>query len=156
MDTSFSRATSPSSVPESLSRAHMAEQQLRHWQARTWRTVGTVSIAIGLINAFIPLLPTTVFLLVGLWAYGKSDPHLRKRLLAHPRFGAALRRWVDHGQISARAKTGACASIAVSGLITYAVAGSRPVVWFILAGLAGLMAYLVSRPSAQVSLTPTH
>lgn len=48
--------------------AEQAEQQMRCWQARTWRTLGAVSVAIGLVNAFIPLLPTTIFLLIGVWA----------------------------------------------------------------------------------------
>ena len=60
----------------------------RHWRAdwsqpaleRTWRTVGMLSMAVGVINAFIPLLPTTVFLLIGVWAYGKGDPAMRERL----------------------------------------------------------------------------
>ena len=52
-----------------------------------WRALGTVCVAIGVINAFLPLLPTTEFLLIGAWAYGKGAPEMRERLLAHPRFG---------------------------------------------------------------------
>lgn len=128
--------------------AEQAEQQMRCWQARTWRTLGAVSVAIGLVNAFIPLLPTTIFLLIGVWAYGKGDPHMRERLLGHPRFGPSLRRWVEHRQISRRAKVAACAGIAVSGAFTAWLIGPTPVTWAVLAGLAALSLYLVTRPGA--------
>jgi uncharacterized membrane protein YbaN (DUF454 family) len=39
---------------------------------RAWRGFGVVCIAIGLINALVPLLPSTVFLILGAWAYGKG------------------------------------------------------------------------------------
>ena len=35
--------------------------------ARIWRGLGTASVAVGLFNAFIPLLPTTIFLIIGAW-----------------------------------------------------------------------------------------
>ena len=34
------------------------------WRERGWRILGAVSVAIGIINAFIPVLPTTIFLIV--------------------------------------------------------------------------------------------
>ncbi|RZL11696.1 MAG: DUF454 domain-containing protein [Rubrivivax sp.] len=143
------QATPPAaSTAASSSAAEQAEQQLRCWQARTWRTLGAVSVAIGLVNAFIPLLPTTIFLLIGLWAYGKGDPHLRERLLAHPRFGPSLRRWVEHRQISTQAKVAACAGIAASGAITAWSMGLTPLTWVVLAGLAFLSLYLATRPGA--------
>ncbi|RZL03162.1 MAG: DUF454 domain-containing protein [Rubrivivax sp.] len=122
---------------------------LQTWEARTWRALGAASVAIGVINAFIPLLPTTVFLLIGAWAYGKGDPRLRARLLAHPRFGPALERWVEHGQISTRGKIAACIGIGASMAITAWTLGSTPVTWVVDAGLALLILYLLTRPGAQ-------
>jgi len=138
-------ATSGTASPTA---AEQAEQQLRCWQARTWRTLGAVSVAIGLVNAFIPLLPTTIFLLIGVWAYGKGDPRVRERLLAHPRFGPSLRRWVEHRQISTQAKVAACTGIAVSGAITAWSMGFTPLTWAVLGGLAFLSLYLATRPGA--------
>jgi uncharacterized membrane protein YbaN (DUF454 family) len=113
---------------------------------RAWRALGAVSFAIGVINAFIPLLPTTIFLLIGVWAYGKGDPAMRRRLLAHPRFGPGLRRWVQHRQISRRGKWAACLGIAASAAITAALVGMKPVTWLVDAGLVVLMIYLATRP----------
>lgn len=117
------------------------EQALR----RTWRTVGSVCIAIGVVNAFIPLLPTTVFLLMGAWAYGKGDPQMRERLLQHPRFGASLRLWVEQRQISRKGKVAAVAGIMLSAGLAAALAGPRPITWCVVAGLCGLSAWLATR-----------
>lgn len=113
---------------------------------RAWRLLGAACIAIGLINAFIPLLPTTIFLIVGLWAYGKGDPAMRERLMAHPRFGPSLRRWVEHRQISRQGKWAAGIGIALSALLTSTVIGPKPITWAIDAGLIVLIIYLATRP----------
>lgn len=118
---------------------------------RTWRTVGGLCVLIGLVNAFVPVLPSTVFLLMGMWAYGKGDPALRERLLGHPRYGRSLRLWVEQRQITRRGKVAAIAGISVSGAFTAVALGSRPLTWGIGAGLVGLCAYLATRPEPQPS-----
>lgn len=112
---------------------------------RTWRSVGAVFFGIGIFNAFVPVLPTTVFLLIGLWAYGKGDPRMRERLLAHPRFGPSLRLWVEKKQISRKGKVGAIFGIATSAAITAYALGPRPMMWVIVGGLGALCAYLATR-----------
>ncbi|WP_290872736.1 YbaN family protein [Aquabacterium sp.] len=112
---------------------------------RTWRSVGALCFAIGIVNAFIPLLPTTVFLLIGLWAYGKGDPAMRERLLQHPKFGPGLRRWVERREISRKGKVAAVLGITVSACFTAAMIGPKPITWAIVAGLCGLSAWLATR-----------
>jgi uncharacterized membrane protein YbaN (DUF454 family) len=122
---------------------------------RTWKTVGTLCVAIGIVNAFIPLLPTTVFLLIGMWAYGKGDPAMRQRLLDHPRFGPSLRLWVERRQISRKGKVAAVLGIAASATFTAFMIGPRkPVLWFILGGLALLCAYLATRAEPATAPAP--
>jgi uncharacterized membrane protein YbaN (DUF454 family) len=112
---------------------------------RTWRSLGALCFAIGIVNAFIPLLPTTVFLLIGVWAYGKGDPAMRERLLNHPRYGRSLRLWVDKRQISRKGKVGAVMGITLSASFTAAMIGPKPIMWCIVAGLVGLSAWLATR-----------
>lgn len=115
------------------------------WVSTLWRLLGLISVTIGIVNAFIPLLPTTVFLLIGVWAYGKGDPALRERLLHHPRYGHALRLWVHQRQMSRKSKIAACCGIALSASFTAAVIGPKPITWAIVAGLLGLCIYLATR-----------
>ncbi len=111
-----------------------------------WRVLGTVSVAIGVINAFLPLLPTTVFLLIGAWAYGKGAPEWRERLLAHPRFGPPLRHWQNGRCMTRRAKRAALSGMACSFTVTWAALGNVLPVAAIGADLLLLAAYLVQRP----------
>jgi len=112
---------------------------------RTWRSVGSLFFGIGLVNAFLPVMPTTVFLLIGLWAYGKGDPRMRERLLAHPKFGPSLRLWVEKKQISRKGKVAAITGIAASASLTAYALGPRPLMWAIVGGMGVLCAYLASR-----------
>jgi hypothetical protein len=116
------------------------------WRATAWRLLGTVSAAIGIVNAFIPLLPTTVFLLIGAWAWGKGAPQWRDRLLAHPRFGEPLRLWANGRQVSRRGKRMAMLGIATSWLLSAALIGLTTAVLAVGLGLAALAAWLWWRP----------
>ena len=62
-------------------------------------------------------MPTTVFLLIAVWCFGRSSPALRAKLLANPRFGPTLRDWQDHGSISHRAKRAALLGMALGWLL---------------------------------------
>lgn len=127
---------------EPVSGADWSERALQ----RTWRTVGSLCFAIGIVNAFIPLLPTTVFLLIGMWAYGKGDPAMRDRLMNHPRFGPSLRLWVEKRQIKRAGKVGAVTGIAMSAAFTAFMIGPKPIMWAIVTGLMLLSIYLATRP----------
>jgi uncharacterized membrane protein YbaN (DUF454 family) len=93
------------------------------------------------------LLPTTIFLILAAWCFGRASPALRQRLLAHPRFGQALRAWEEHGAVSARGKRAAVLAMALSwGLLTLLL---RDPLASGLAGacMIGVAAYLLTRPS---------
>lgn len=83
--------------------------------------IGCVAVALGVIGIFLPLLPTTPFLLVAVWAFAQSSPRLETWLVTHPRLGPPLRDWRERGAIPARAKV-----IAIT-----AMAASLAYIWFI-------------------------
>lgn len=113
--------------------------------------MGALFFGIGLVNAFLPVMPTTVFLLIGLWAYGKGDPLMRERLLAHPKFGPSLRLWVEKRQISRKGKAAAITGIAASASLTAYALGPRPLMWGIVGGLGLLCTYLATRSEPEAS-----
>jgi uncharacterized protein len=111
--------------------------------------LGVLLVVIGFIGAFLPLLPTTPFLILAAGCFARSSPRLENWLLNHPRFGPVLQNWRAHGAIPRKAKVLAGFGMAVG----YAVFwwSSRPGLP-LAAGVAVIMigaaVYVLSRPSA--------
>lgn len=66
--------------------------------------LGLLFVAHGFIGAFLPVLPTTPFLILAVACFARSSHRLESWLLDHPRFGPALRDWRQRGAISLKAK----------------------------------------------------
>ena len=102
---------------------------------------------LGIVGAFLPLLPTTPFLLIAVWAAPKGSPALHRWLYEHPAFGSALVAWEQKRAVSTRAKLTACVLLVMSWLIMF-VQTSTWVVPAITAVLfVGIAAFLVTRPT---------
>lgn len=114
-----------------------------------WFALAWTAIALGAIGAVLPLMPTTVFLLIALWAGSRASPRFRYRLLRHPRYGPVLRDWHRHGTITPGAKLLACSAMAVSLLIMHLAGTSVSVLISVGACLAVIAAWIVSRPSTM-------
>ena len=82
-----------------------------------WLAVAYLAIGLGVIGAFLPLLPTTPFLLLAAWSAAKGSPALHRWLYEHPQFGGALIAWEQKRAVSTRAKWVACVFMAASWLI---------------------------------------
>lgn len=85
--------------------------------------LGWTCVGLGIIGAFLPLMPTTIFLLIAAWAFAKSSPRWHQWLREHPRFGHLIRDWEEHHAMPRRAKRVAWATLAVSYLFTATVLG---------------------------------
>ena len=116
----------------------------------SWRVLGVVCASIGAVNAFLPVLPTTVFWIIAAWAFGKSSPELARRLREHPHFGPGLKLWMDHRMMSRRSKFAAIAAIGCSYAVTLTLTGPSAVNFLLGLGLAALSVYLGSRPEPSL------
>ena len=95
------------SVPE----IGLIESHTLRWAAFLF---GLLSVALGVIGIFVPGLPTTVFLIMALWAFSKSSERFHDWLWNHPRLGGTVRNWYRHRVIPPRAKVLAVTVMAAS------------------------------------------
>ena len=67
-------------------------------------SLGWLCVGLGFIGIFVPGIPTTIFLIIALWAFTKSSKKLRDWLLHHKKFGPILKNWQEHKVVPRRAK----------------------------------------------------
>lgn len=73
---------------------------IAHVKRLTLILIGLTSLAIGAIGIFVPILPTTPFVLVAAIAFANSNERLHQWLLDHNIFGPLISDWREHGAIS--------------------------------------------------------
>jgi len=66
--------------------------------------LGCFFVGLGVLGAFLPVLPTTPFLLLASFFFVRSSPRLNDRLLRSPLFGPFLRDWYNHRGVRPRVK----------------------------------------------------
>jgi uncharacterized protein len=85
-----------------------------------WRALALVLVALGLLGAFLPVLPTVPFLLAAAWAGGHGWPALEQWLVGHPRYGRHIRQWRQGGFVPRRAKWAASWMMILSSAVLLA------------------------------------
>ncbi len=81
-----------------------------------YQGTGMGLVALAMIGAVLPLIPTTPFLLLATACFMRSSPQWNAWLFRTPLFGRALQDWQDHGCIRPQAKIMAIASMAFLGV----------------------------------------
>ncbi len=105
-------------------------------------------LVLAVIGAVVPLMPTTIFLILASWFFARSSPRLEAWLLGHRVFGPTLRAWNESGAVPRHAKVMACVGMAIGfGLFWI---GVHPRLWLAALVATALLAsalYVVTRPS---------
>lgn len=111
-----------------------------------WLMAGFFFTGLGIVGALLPVLPTTVFLLVATACFARSSPRLHGWLIGHPTFGPPIRNWQEHGAISRTSKRLAIGTMVVVFGLSVAFGLSRAA----LIGQGTLMlvgaAFILTRP----------
>ena len=122
---------------------------LAHCTAR-WGLLafGWLNVGLGMIGVVVPGMPTTVFLLIAVWAFSKSSVKFQRWLWDHPRFGPSIRAWHLHRVIPIRAKFMAAAMMTLSVVIVALFVAETWVMPVVLAAIMlPICLYIVTRAS---------
>ncbi|MFT3763272.1 MAG: YbaN family protein [Pseudoxanthomonas sp.] len=115
-----------------------------------WFGLGWVMVALGFIGALLPVMPTTIFLILAVGCFAHSSPRFERWLLQHPRYGPPLRLWREQGAISRKGKAFAAAGMALGYALFFL--GAHPH-WPLALGVgvffAASAAYVLSRPAPR-------
>ncbi|ABF07107.1 uncharacterized protein ACUXAV_005467 [Cupriavidus metallidurans] len=113
-----------------------------------WVTCGTLSLALGVIGIFLPVLPTTPFVLLAAACFARGSERFHRWLLAHHRFGPLVHDWQTHRSIPFRAKCLALSMMWPSMIITAWLMRERPVASITLIAIAlGTTVWMVRLPT---------
>jgi len=67
-------------------------------------SLGWLFFSLGLLGVFLPVLPTTPFMILALWCFSKSSEKFHHWLYHHRLFGPSLKLWDNHRVIPLLAK----------------------------------------------------
>ncbi|MFY3309041.1 YbaN family protein [Achromobacter ruhlandii] len=115
-----------------------------------WLILGCAMLALGVIGAFLPVIPTTIFLILAVGCFSRSSPRLERWLLDSPTYGPSLRAWREQGAVSRKGKLYASVGMAVGyGLFWW---GAHPSL-LLASGVGPFFlasaAYVLSRPNPR-------
>jgi len=80
----------------------VAPEKLPVWVRAILALIGLVSVSLGILGAFLPLLPTTPFLLLGAACFVRSSDRLYSWLMNHKVLGPYIRNYREHRAITRR------------------------------------------------------
>jgi len=112
-----------------------------------YRILAVSALGAGTLGVLLPLLPTTPFILLALWASARGAPEWHERIRRHPRFAPSIQAWQTQRAVSARAKWLACGCMGASWTGLW-FAGAQD--WILLALVllfSTVAAFLVTRPA---------
>ena len=110
--------------------------------------LGGISVALGAIGAFLPIMPSVPFLILAAACFARGSPGMETWMLNHPRFSAPIRNWRERGAIPLRAKMFGIGGMAAGYAVTMvAVQPGLAVAVPLGAVLALVAAWMLTRPS---------
>lgn len=108
--------------------------------------LGWISFVLGFIGAFLPILPTTPFLILSAYLFSKSSPRFHAWLLELPLAGPAIKEWGDHRVVRPRAKILCTLMIALSlGIIWSSVSILKEIQILVTLILCSVLIYVLTR-----------
>ncbi|HFE39534.1 MAG TPA: DUF454 domain-containing protein [Gammaproteobacteria bacterium] len=107
--------------------------------------LGTGFVVLGVVGVFLPILPTTPFMLLAAWCYARSSRRFYNWIMNNRVFGPIIREWRQYRSIPRRAKR--TALILMPSTFAISIVFFVPIFWvqLMLAVLCVVMFYYMWR-----------
>lgn len=109
------------------------------------------SFGLGVIGAFLPVMPTTCFMLVAVWAASRGSPRFAGWIRRHPRFGPSILAWERQRAIPRHAKYIALGMLVLSVALLAFTISTLMLKIVLITGLMLLALWIVTRPEPRAS-----
>ncbi len=113
-----------------------------------WLFVGFLSLFLGIVGVVLPVLPTTPFVILAAFAFGRSVPRLRIWLEESRTFGPMIANWQEHGAIATRYKITAIMMMAGALAVSLLVGASTLILSVQLLCMIAAGMFILTRPNA--------
>ena len=121
---------------------------MRPFSKYLFLSIGLISMALGFLGVFLPILPTTPFMILAAFCFSKSSDRLHSWLIKRPHIGKLILDWQNDGRI--RKKVKLASTLVIIPLFSYSLTFVK-VSLFVKTLLAligiGVLYFIWSRPS---------
>lgn len=113
----------------------------------TYFLIGCTSTLLGIVGIFLPLMPTTCFLIAAVWAFSKSYPQYSQKILEHEKFGPPIKNWMETKTIDTKLKCTISTSIVLGFSISFLIMmPSKEIGLLLIFIMFSLLYYINTRP----------
>lgn len=120
-------------------------QPARCWRGRCWRAIGWGLFGLGLVGMALPLLPTTIFWILAVLAFERSDPRMAAKIRAWPGVGPAIADFLDHGVIARRGKLASLLALGVAAALLFLTLDPHWPFFIAIGVMSAVAAFIASR-----------
>ncbi len=108
-------------------------------------SLGWFFVLLGIIGIFLPILPTTPFLILALALFARSSPRFHQMLLNNRWVGASLKQWEEKKSVSRQTKRNASILVLISFSLSIAILSGRLELQILLMGIASVLLFFIWR-----------
>lgn len=119
------------------------------WSVRrvAWTSAGAIALGVGAIGAVLPVLPTTPFVILAVFAFGKGSPALARRPEESRVFGQVIAGWRQSGAITPRVKVLALGMMIAAFALSMVLGAGLLVLATQGAAICAAAIFILTRPS---------
>lgn len=108
--------------------------------------IGCISLVLGIAGIFLPLLPTTPFVLLTAWCFVRTSETFHSWLVQHKTFGPIINNWEKRRAISRRSKIFALIMLSISLLGLHLSSAVWPAKVAATVFILAIATFIVTRP----------